>query len=492
MSTTTTTADLKNIQQLLDKTNQSHLLNFYPQLSQPEQEALLTQIAKLNLERCVRCFKVATTTGSSTEGGEIAPPPATSTQAKQSTSAQDLARFYQLGLNAIAKNQVAVILLAGGQGTRLGSDLPKGCFKVGLPSDKSLFELQADRLRQVQAEAQALTTSPVLLPWYVMTSPSTRAETIRHFEQAAWYGLQREQISFFDQGVMPCFDFEGGIFLQEPGVIASAGDGNGGIYRALLQEGVLQKMTAQGIQHVHVYSVDNCLVRVADPLFIGYCMAERSDCAAKVVRKMDPEESVGVIAYHPAGQTFNIVEYSEISKQQREQRDASDPSLLAYRGANICNHYYTLEFLTQMAEESDNLPFHVAKKKIPHVDPSGQAQKPTQPNGIKLEQFIFDVFPLSKRFRIWEVLREEEFSPLKNANKPGATDCPDTCKKDLLNLHRSWLIAAGALGVEGLDIELHARIARPGLEELVKGKRPSFISTPIFVSTSEQLKDLFV
>jgi len=225
--------------------------------------------------------------------------------------------------------------------------------------------------------------------------------------------------------------------------LTSAPDGNGGIYRALRQCGILESMKNRGIVHIHSYCVDNCLVRVADPVFIGYCAERNADCAAKVVPKATPEEPVGVICLK--GGKPSVVEYSEISKEMSEQRHHSTTHLV-YGAANIANHYYTLSFLEKTCDFENQMQYHVAKKKIACIDlQTGEKIKPSTPNGIKLELFVFDVFPFAKQFAVLEVERCDEFSPLKNP--PGSkTDGPETSRRDILGQHTRWLKHVGAKG----------------------------------------------
>lgn len=267
---------------------------------------------------------------------------------------------------------------------------------------------------------------------------------------------------------------DGKVILERPSRIGVAPEGNGGLYAALRQplspsnksHTVLSDLEKRNIRFVHVFGVDNCLVKVADPVFIGYCIEKQADCGAKVVPKAYPTESVGVIARR--GDKFSVVEYSEISQEQAERRDPSGQ--LAFRAANIVNHFYTTDFLKSVQSFEDQLAFHIARKKIPYVDEAGKTVKPSKPNGMKLEMFVFDVFPFTKRFQVLEVARNEEFSPLKNAPGTGSDD-PETSRRDLLAQHRRFLEAAGAKVADDVEIEISPLVsyAGEGLESL-KGK----------------------
>ena len=279
-------------------------------------------------------------------------------------------------------------------------------------------------------------------------------------------------------GTLPCLTMDGKVLLDTKSRVAVAPDGNGGLYAALRQpisskpedatRTVLSDLAARKIKYIHSYCVDNCLVKVADPIFTGYCIHKQSDCAAKVVPKSTPTESVGVVALRQG--KYSVVEYSEITKAQAEQLDPKTGEL-AFRAGNIANHFYTLQFLNEVKDFEEELAYHIARKKIPHVDIStGEVVKPTKPNGMKLEMFVFDVFPYTKRFAVLEVSRKEEFSPLKNAPGTGSDD-PETSRKDLLSQQKRWLEAAGAKLEEGAEVEVSPLVsyAGEGLEG-VKGK----------------------
>ncbi|KAJ9054171.1 UDP-N-acetylglucosamine pyrophosphorylase [Entomophthora muscae] len=321
----------------------------------------------------------------------------------------------KIGMDLISKNKVAVLLLAGGQGTRLGSSAPKGCYNIGLPSGKSLFQLQAERIRRLEALAQANSSSKVVIPWYIMTSGPTRSATEEFFKSNNYFGFHPDNVVFFNQGTLPCLTNDGKIILEDKSKVAVAPDGNGGIYPALRKEGIITNMSQRGIEYIHSYCVDNCLVRVADPVFIGYSVSKGAECGAKVVPKVSPTESVGVICVK--NQKFSVVEYSEITEEMAHRTD-SNTGKLSFAAANICNHFYTLPFLQRMEAVEKELEYHIAHKKIKYIDlASHEKVSPTSPNGMKLEAFVFDVFPFTQKFAVLEVARDEEFSPLKKCTR---------------------------------------------------------------------------
>lgn len=271
---------------------------------------------------------------------------------------------------------------------------------------------------------------------------------------------------------------DGKVMLDSQSSVANAPDGNGGLYSALRrpvgaarQDTVVSLLQSRGIEYLHAYGVDNCLVKVGDPVFLGCCIEKQVQAGVKTVRKTEPKESVGVVAKKDG--KWGVIEYSEIPRELSEARDADGQ--LTFRAANIVNHFYTTSFLAKDVPSFEaEMAFHIARKKIPCVDlSSGQTTKPSTPNGMKLELFIFDVFPFVKDLVVHEVERNVEFSPLKNAPGTG-TDDPQTSKRDLLSLQRRWLQAAGATVADegaGVEVEVSPLVSYGGEGlEGVKGK----------------------
>ncbi|OCH86664.1 nucleotide-diphospho-sugar transferase [Obba rivulosa] len=489
---------IDNIRQRYENAGQGHLFQFWPKLSEPERAALLAQLDALDIERVNRIFKKAISSEKelAEQAGQDIVEPLPEDAAESVIGLPEKEKEWRsIGLQAIARGEVGVLLMAGGQGTRLGSSAPKGCYDIGLPSHKSLFQYQAERIARLQVVAAQENGKPagsVVIPWYVMTSGPTRRETEEFFKKNSYFGLSSKNVIFFEQGTLPCLTMDGKVILESPSRVAVAPDGNGGLYAALRtplspsdkSRSVLSDLEARKVQYVHAYCVDNCLVRVADPVFLGYGISKQADCAAKVVPKAYATESVGVIARR--GDRFSVVEYSEISQEQAERRDPKTGEL-AFRAGNIVNHLYTTAFLRSVETFQEELAFHIARKKIPFVDAEGASVKPSKPNGMKLEMFVFDVFPFTQRFAVLEVARNEEFSPLKNAPGTGSDD-PETSRRDLLMQHKRYLERAGATVAEGVEIELSPLVTYSGEGlESVKGKK---FTRSGFVESVEELDAL--
>ncbi|ANB13517.1 UDP-N-acetylglucosamine diphosphorylase [Sugiyamaella lignohabitans] len=475
-----TSSDIQSLRSKYESAGQGHVFQFWDKLSPSEQESLLTQLDQINPQFVT---EVAQNTLNGKHNTGVATPDIISPLPKEATGSvvdadpSQIAAWSKLGLEAIAANKVGVVLLSGGQGTRLGSSNPKGCYDVNLPSHKSLFQLQAERIIKITELAKAAVptaSESVVVPWYIMTSGPTRKSVEQFFKDNKYFGLDPANVIFFEQGVLPCLTPEGKIILESKSSVAVAPDGNGGIYNALYKHNILADIKKRGIEHIHTYCVDNCLVKVADPAFIGFALQRNVDIATKVVRKRDATESVGLIVSKNGAP--GVIEYSEIPSELASATEAHDDKLLKFRAANIVNHYYSAKFLLNIPNwESSFLPFHVAHKKIPFADAeTGSTVKPSAPNGVKLEQFVFDVFPrlAFNNFASLEVNRQDEFSPLKNG--PGAkVDCPETSRSDVLGQSARWLTAAGAILEGDVEVSPLTSYGGEGLESFKGRKIPA-------------------
>ncbi|KAJ5580171.1 uncharacterized protein N7459_006156 [Penicillium hispanicum] len=480
--------EFQQLQKKYTDAGQGHVFAFVDELQTVEKSRLFHQLTDFDpvrinelADKSLNPPKVEETSVT------LEPLPEVATASILDSDPADIQKWYDAGLKQVAENNVAVVLMAGGQGTRLGSSAPKGCFDIGLLSEKSLFQLQAERIAKLQELAKKThgVESPVI-PWYIMTSGPTRKPTEEFFEKNKYFGLDKNNVTIFEQGVLPCISNEGKILLESKGKVAVAPDGNGGIYLAIVTSGVREDMRRRGIKHIHTYGVDNCLVKVADPVFIGFSAAKDVDIATKVVRKRNATESVGLILQKNGKP--DVVEYSEIDKETAEAKDPKQPDVLKFRAANIVNHYYSFRFFESIENWSHKLPHHVARKKIPCVNPeNGESVKPEKPNGIKLEQFIFDVFPLTPldKFASIEVRREDEFSPLKNARGTGEDD-PDTSRADIMKQGQRWAEKAGATVItqdEAFGVEVSPLISYAGENlEFLSGRQ---IKAPAILEKEE-------
>ncbi|BDD60485.1 UDP-N-acetylglucosamine pyrophosphorylase [Monascus purpureus] len=480
--------EFEQLKQKYTSAGQGQVFAFLDELLPAEKARLYDQLSKFDPSRINELAeKALNSPAAQNEPVSLEPLPEVATASILDSDPKDIQRWYDEGLKQVAENKVAVVLMAGGQGTRLGSSAPKGCFDIGLPSHKSLFQIQAERIAKLQILAQKATgKANVVIPWYVMTSGPTRKPTEEFFQQYQYFGLSKDNVIIFEQGVLPCISNDGKIMMESKSKVAVAPDGNGGIYQAIVTSGVREDMRRRGIQHIHTYCVDNCLVRVADPVFIGFSASKDVDIATKVVRKRNATESVGLILQKNGKP--DVVEYSEIDKETAEAKDPKQPSVLKFRAANIVNHYYSFRFFESIQDWAHKLPHHVARKKIPCIKPeTGEAFKPEKPNGIKLEQFVFDVFPFIplEKFACIEVRREDEFSPLKNARGTGEDD-PDTSKLDIMKQGQRWVESAGGVvvtedGAVGVEVSPLISYGGEGLQFL-KGRE---IKAPAVIEKEE-------
>ncbi|ETW01652.1 hypothetical protein H310_06277 [Aphanomyces invadans] len=420
----------------LEEFKQQHVLHFIDsgKVSRYEAQLLLQDLATIDFYHLKASFERSMHGSDGVDTTGALAPLSEEVASLADSSAADKDKWTHVGMDAIRNGQVAALVLSGGQGTRLGFSGPKGMYNIGLPSGKSLFELFALRLLKLQNESSGI------IPWFIMTSMLNHETTVAFFEKNLYFGLKAAQVIFFSQGTLPCLTVEGKLMLETPSKLSRAPDGNGGIYRALVDSGALTQMETLGVKYLHVFSVDNAICKVADPVFLGYCIAKQADCGNKVVWKSRPEESVGVVAKR--GGQYCVVEYSEMDKATSELRHP-DTNQLLYGAANICNHFYSLEFLQKCCRGDNMNVYHVAHKKIPYVSlETGQLVAPSSNSGIKLEAFIFDVFQYATAMQVFEVTRDEEFAPVKNA-KGNAVDSPDTACELISNAAKKWILAAG-------------------------------------------------
>lgn len=427
---------------------QGHVFRFWDALDADGRRRLLRQAAGIDLPPLLRGY--AATRKPSPAPARIEPVPV-EVAPEHGGSAESFRVAREAGEALLAAGRVGVLVVAGGQATRLGTEAPKGEFPIGPVSGRNLFALQAQKLRRARARFERR------IPWYVMTSTATDAATRDAFASAHHYGLPKEDVFFLCQGMVPSFDFEGRLILERPDRIFENPDGHGGAIPALLQSGALDDMADRGIDTLFYYQVDNPLVRIADAAFVGFHALGGADASCKVVRKFDPAEKVGVVARIDG--RVGIVEYTEIDKAMREARGA-DGGLLYWAGS-IAIHVFGREFLRGVAERAEALlPYHASRKAIPCVDAEGRTRQAAKPNGVKLERFVFDALPAARAVSVVETLRADEYAPVKNAEGP---DSPATARQALVDLYRRWLEAARVAlpaGCRAVEID-HSRVDGP-------------------------------
>lgn len=350
------------------------------------------------------------------------------------------------GREALAEGAVGAILVAGGQGTRLGCTGPKGLCAVGPLSGATLFDVLLGRLVAIRRRYGRR------VPLAIMTSSATDAETRRYLETHSWCGLEPGQVFLFRQQDLPAFDaVSGDILLDAPDHIALAPDGHGGMLGALAAAGGLDWFRGQGVAHVTSFQVDNPLALPLDPGFIGAHLHAGADFTLQVVRKQDPAEKVGVVVTS-AGVT-QVIEYSDLPAAAAAER--LPDGQLRFHAGSIAVHAFALEFLGRCVGRTDALPLHAARKPVPCLDAAGNRCTPGSPNAVKFERFIFDLLPLAERVCLVEIDPTEGFAPLKNP-AGSATDSPEHVRAALVNRARAVLAEAGVAVADGVDVELDA------------------------------------
>jgi len=348
------------------------------------------------------------------------------------------------GRQLLSGGRVAGLLVAGGQGTRLGFTLPKGCFPIGPVSGATLYQVL---LEQVTATSQRYGAA---VPLFVMTSDATHARTLSFLQEHRYFGLDPRDVILFQQGTMPAVDAATGrLLLEAPGRISVGPDGHGGTIAALARAGGFEELRRRGITQLFYFQVDNPLVKVCDPILLGYQNLSRVEVATQAVRKRFPLDRLGnVVALDGHVQ---IIEYSDLPAAAAERRNP-DGSLALWAGSTAV-HVFDVDFLERASRDQSLLPFHIARKRMPFLDELGQLVQPTEPNAMKFERFIFDLLPAAKSALVVEADWATDFAPVKN-DETAATDSPVTARQQMVALHRAWLTAAGARVAADIEVEI--------------------------------------
>ncbi|MBL0927886.1 MAG: UDPGP type 1 family protein [Phycisphaerales bacterium] len=421
----------------LARAGQEHLLHFWDRLADAQRAQLLADLESIDFEHLPRLVdQYVRNKPNFAPAGRMEPAPYYPKDAHSPVRHWDRAAYRRKGEELLRAGKVAAFCVAGGQGTRLGYDEPKGKYPGGAVTGKPLFQCLAEYV----LAASRRWGRPV--PFYVMTSPINHESTVAFFREKNHFGLAERDVMFFPQGVMPSLDLHSGrVLLDQPHRVATNPDGHGGSLRALWHSGAVADMRARGVEHISYVQVDNPLARVIDPVFIGlHASAPDSsgEMSSKMVAKVDPAEKVGVFA-SVDGKT-QVIEYSDLPAELAQSRDADHT--LRFCAGSIAIHLIGVEFVARLnAGGGFALPFHRAEKKVPFVDQAtGQRVEPKAPNAVKLETFVFDALPLARASIVVETDRIEEFAPIKNAE---GQDSPHTCRRLQTERAARWLEAAG-------------------------------------------------
>lgn len=385
---------LSQAKEKLEKYGQQHLLKYYDELPEKGKEALLAQIETTDMDVLESCKHKEELV----KKGEITPLKAMQLpEIKANREA-----FTAKGLEAIRAGKVGAVLLAGGMGTRLGSDNPKGMFNVGLTRELYIFECIINNLLDVVHQAE------VWVHLFVMTSDKNHDATVKFLTEHDFFGYRADYVHFFTQEMAAATDYQGKIYLEEKGKLSTSPNGNGGWFVSMKNAGLLDMVHSQGIEWMNVFAVDNVLQRIADPCFVGATIQKNCVAGAKVVRKNAPDEKVGVICLEDGRPS--IVEYYDLTEELASAKDENgDP---AYYFGVILNYLFSVAELERILEK--RLPLHIVEKKIPYLDEAGELVKPEAPNGYKYENLVLDMIHQMESCLPFEVEREKEFAPIKN------------------------------------------------------------------------------
>lgn len=475
----------QNLEQLranLQSHGQEHLLAWWPELDETQRAQLFEQIQAVDFDVIRGLLDEDSQHAGSEEDSPAAragraKPPHELVQLPQTDADRaHLEEARSAGLEALRAGRVAAVLVAGGQGTRLGFPHPKGMFPIGPVSQSTLFQIFVEQLRARAARAETT------IPYYVMTSDATHEETVAFFKQHSGFGLEPNDLRFFKQGNMPAVDRDSGrILMASRHELCLSPDGHGGILAALDRSGCLDDMKQRGIDLLFYHQVDNPTAPVCDPTMIGLHLLHRAQVSTKVVRKVSPTERMGVVV--DVDGTTQIIEYSDLPEELADRRTESGEPI--FWAGSTAIHVFNREFLEELARGDHRLPFHLARKNVPHIDTDGalvEPSDPANPNAIKFEQFIFDTLPLAETALVVEAERSAEFNPVKNAE---GSDSPETARSALIALHRSWLEQAGANVAESAVVEISPLFALDPADLEGTGLRGTTIDGQLYLGPAE-------
>lgn len=415
----------------LAKRGQSHALRWWEELDRPQRKLLLDDLESIPWDLLDGLIETHVRQAPSGDAAcsELTPP-----NVHRRPPGHDLPPLYQeattRGRELLAAGRVAAFTVAGGQGTRLGFDGPKGALSVTPVGDRTLFEIFAETVKAARLRYD----TPI--PWYIMTSPANHEQTVEFLSAHGFFGLPERDVILFSQGMLPALDKQGKLLLAEKHRLALAPDGHGGTLKALVRSGALADMRSRGVTIISYFQVDNPLVKPFDPLFIGLHEITSSEMSDKVASKADDLEKVGNVCLQD-GKTV-VIEYSDFPRELAHAKDADGRRL--FDAGNLAIHLIDVDFVDRIVGRSFQLPFRRAEKTVPCVDENGSHISPKTANAVKLETFIFDALPLANNPLLLEVDRAEEFSPVK---QPAGVDSLQSAKRDQVLRACRWLEAAG-------------------------------------------------
>ena len=387
------------IKETLEEYGQEHLLARFNDLSKEKQEELLNELFTINFSKIKQIYENKDNLIQN-EYGNIMPLKGKS----ESELGEEFLHDRQVGTARIKQNKLAVVTMAGGQGTRLGHNGPKGTYMLDTATGrKSIFEILCETLKRANKEYG------VYPNWYLMTSDENNDETIKFFEENNYFNYPRENIKFFKQGKMPLIDENGKILIGEDDLVKEAADGHGGVFQSLYNNGMIRDMKTKGVEWVFIGGVDNILVEPIDPVFLGMAINNHVQAGAKSVEKREPAEKVGVLVRRQDGRP-TVIEYSEMSEEMQNEKDINGN--LRYKESHILCNLFSVDAIENLSQ--NDLPYHIAHKKAAYKNEKGEMVEPNEPNAYKLEKFMFDAFSELNDMVVYRVKREREFGPIKN------------------------------------------------------------------------------
>ena len=406
--------DYSEIKNKLDTYEQGHLLQFYDELTEEEKESLLNQIEQIDFDLIKELYKKAQT---KSDLGENKLEPVQCT-VKEDLNEEELSYYQKLGDEVISSGKYAVVIMAGGQGTRLGHEGPKGTYDMGLPSGKSLFEILCDGLISANKKYN------VVIPWYIMTSKENDHDTRMFFEKANYFGYPKEEIKFFIQGELPMISVDGKILLENKGLIKVGADGHGGIFNAMIRNNVLAEMKDKGIEWIFTAGIDNPLLKIVDPILVGLSLDKKVSAASRTLVKNSPTEKVGVFCKRNGRPA--VIEYIFMPEELANLTDENGQ--LVYSESHVMFNMFHISIMEEISKTA--LPYYAAFKATDYLNENGEIAIADKPNAYKFESFIFDAFSMLDDMALLRVKREDEFAPIKN--KEGV-DSPETARELYIN-----------------------------------------------------------